>query len=208
MTPIVLGELNSSGFSNYLQSIDKDDTLIVAIGIEADNNEISHGLQLTLFNTTNQTNPEIVHRYVMATNSSELQWNVQGFGYYPRGDQGRIIIPTSYDDVNGTSFDGFSVFSLSLDDGIAPLFDIPHTSGGQGSYLYGPDVDVGAENWEIHNECFICADSLLDRSFVIDGNVITVTSQSARSHNLDSGEYVWGLNFTGPDFCCGTSTIP
>ncbi len=207
-TPSVLGELDISGFSNYIQSINQDDTLILALGMDAEDNGTPLGLQLTLFNTTNQTNPEIVHRYVMGTNSSELwsgseaQFDFKAFRYLPIDEEeGRIIIPIYYSDFNGTSFDGFSVFSLSPD-GIAPLFEISH---------YGPhnlyESNAGVENTESEDGCFMC-DYLRDRSFVVDGNVITLKSQSARSHNLDSGEFLWGLNFTGPEYCCPVVSAP
>lgn len=198
-TPIVLGELDVSGFSKNMQSINQDNTLILTIGMGTDDNEIPLGLQLSLFDTTNQTNPELVHRCAVGTNISEswsgssAQFDFQSFRYLKIDEErGRILVPVYYRDSNGSSVDGFSVFSHGPD-GIAPLFEISHDIR---QHAYDDDA-IEADRQE-GEECYSCG-HLLDRSFVIDGNIITLKGQSVRSHNLESGKFLWGLNLTGSD---------
>jgi Beta propeller domain len=205
-TPTVLGDIEIGGFTVDIMSINHNNTLILALGTDEDDDATPLGLQISLFNTTNQTNPELVHRFVIRTNTSESRYgstalfDVQSCRYLQidEGGRGRIIIPVSYSEFNGTSFDGYSVFSLSPD-GIAPLFDVSH-------YTQGPpyEDDAIVDHAEQEEVCSGCG-YLQDRIFAIDGKVITLKGQSVRSHNLTSGAFLWGLNFTGADFCYGIS---
>ena len=202
-TPVVMGEVDVRGFSSYIQPINQNNTLVLALGMDTESDGISHSLQLSLFDATNVTNPKLVHRYVVGANTSELwswstaQYDFQAFRYVPIDEErGRIIIPVYYIDLNGTTFDGFSVFSLSPS-GIASLFEISHYDS--------QEDDIYTMDLQKEEECYSCG-YLLDRSFAIDGNVITLKGQSARCHSLSSGEFLWALNFTGTDFCCGNAT--
>jgi uncharacterized secreted protein with C-terminal beta-propeller domain len=47
--PVVLGELNITGFSSHLHFINKNSTLLLGIGQEADENGQVLGLQVTLY---------------------------------------------------------------------------------------------------------------------------------------------------------------
>jgi hypothetical protein len=195
--PEVLGELEISGFSNYMHSIDEDDTLILTLGMETDENGTEIGLQISVFDTTNQTNPMLISRYVDELSSgSSAQWDYQAFRYLKLDDeQGRIIIPLTSGTYGADDyFNGFEVFELNPA-GIFPYFKISHPDFEQNLFSEGQLVANYTEP-----ECF-CA-YLTDRSFVVDGNVITINGQSARSHDLTSGDFQWGLDFNGTDFCC------
>jgi uncharacterized secreted protein with C-terminal beta-propeller domain len=61
--PKAIAELNISGFSGYLHSINNDNTLILAIGEDADEDGNVLGLQITLFDERNSTNPVTLHRH-------------------------------------------------------------------------------------------------------------------------------------------------
>jgi hypothetical protein len=189
-TPTVLGELDVTGFSSYMHSVNDANTLILGVGQEADANGMAVGVQISLFNTTNRTNPELLDRYVVEDqmnqwSSSSVEWDFSAFRYLKLDEErGRIIIPLNYFTVDGSYFAGFYVFSLSPA-GIAPLFNISHVEGREDDAL-----------------CYYCA-WLPERSFVIDGNVITLKGHSARSHDLDTGVPLWGLEFAWEsDSCC------
>ncbi|KAG7353805.1 secreted protein with beta-propeller domain [Nitzschia inconspicua] len=197
-TPVVLGQLEISGFSSYMHSINNNNSMILAIGMETDDNGLETGMKLSLFDATNQTAPVEILNYVLSEGSdtwsgSSAQWDFLAFRYvYRTEEEGRIIVPVYYsDEVSGDFFDGFKVFSLSPA-GIFPLFDISHNVD---------NVFIRRLN-NISGQTPCTCGYLNDRSFVIGGDIITLKAQSARSHNLDSGAKLWGLNFAGPDFCC------
>jgi hypothetical protein len=188
-TPTVLGELDVTGFSRYMHSINDANTKILGVGQEADELGNILGLQLSLFNTTDPTKPELVYRYVVEDeanqwSSSSVEWDFLAFRYLKLDEErGRIILPLTYSSADGSYFDGFTVFSLNST-GIFPLFDIEHVQ----------DQNLGL--------CYYCA-YLPQRSFVIDGNVITLKGHSSRSHDLDTGDSLWGLDFAWEsDSCC------
>ena len=53
----VLGELEISGFSSYIQSINAADNLLVGVGQEADAEGRVLGVQISLFDASNKINP-------------------------------------------------------------------------------------------------------------------------------------------------------
>jgi hypothetical protein len=187
-TPTVLGELNVTGFSRYMHSTNVANTRILGVGQEADEFGQILGLQISLFDTTDPTNPELLDRYIVEEesdqwSSSSVEWDFESFRYLKIDEEtGRIILPlTSHNSADGSYFDGFSVFAVSSE-GISPLFNISHV--------------------ENQGLCYYCA-QLQDRSFVIDGNVITLKGHSARSHDLDTGSSLWSLDFAWEsDDCC------
>ena len=62
--PAIKGELDISGWSNYLHPINKENTLILAIGEEADDNGIPLGIQISIYDMTNTSDPRVAQRYV------------------------------------------------------------------------------------------------------------------------------------------------
>jgi uncharacterized secreted protein with C-terminal beta-propeller domain len=95
----VLGELQISGFSSYIQSINADDTLLVAVGQEADADGRILGVQVTLFDATNPAKPIQLQRTVVEQepdvwSSSSVQWDFKSFRWLSLGDGvGILIIP-------------------------------------------------------------------------------------------------------------------
>ena len=187
-TPVILGELNVTGFSSYMHSTNAANTRILGVGQEADEFGRVLGLQISLFNTTDPTHPTLLDRYVLEESdwsSSSVQWEYEAFRYLKIDDEtGRLILPVNYYSSDGSFFDGFYVFGVNNSEGVSFLFEISHVDDPQGN-------------------CYYCGASLQDRSFVIDGNVITLTGKSARSHDLDTGSFLWGLDFAWEsDNCC------
>ena len=222
-TPRIRGELKILGFSRYLHSMNEMDTLLIGIGQETDTNGRNLGLKIDLYNATDPTEPSLLSRYTDPAkwSSSAAEWDEKSLRYVPFDDEsGVLVLPvnkrmrvngTAVDYVNMTVgapnaptgilidtqagiidkdarrpatqwFSGFSVFTVSYTDGIEWLGDISHFE----------DVDL----------CFYCAGYAQDRTFVIDGKLISIKGRSARSHDLAGNlSSVWGL-----DFAWGNST--
>lgn len=58
--PTVAGELKITGFSRYLHFLNKENTFLLGVGQEADEESQELGLQVRLFNATDPTDPKIV----------------------------------------------------------------------------------------------------------------------------------------------------
>ena len=183
----VLGELEISGFSSYIQSINSDKSLLVAVGQEADNNGQILGVQISLYDVTNTAKPIQLHRFVAEEerdvfSSSTVQWDFKSFRWLSLGDGvGILIIPIQIYSWNGSSkgnFDGFVAYDVSRS-GISERLRISHVQSNQ---FYG---------------CYYAA-YLPDRSFVFNGNVMTMKGHSVVSTNLDTGLKRWTLNMPKP----------
>ena len=201
-TPMIQGELKISGFSRYLHSMNEMNTLLIGIGQEANDDGRNLGLKIDLYNATVPTEPSLIDRYFEPDqwSSSGAEWDEKSLRYVPFDDQnGLLVIPvskqtTSVDAITGTTefgwFSGFSVFTVSYTEGIEWLRDISH---------------VGDDE----NLCFYCEGYAQDRTFVIDGKLISIHGKSARSHDLADklAPAVWGFDFAWSDpitdTCCG-----
>jgi len=183
--PKVVGELKISGFSNYLHPINDDQSQVLAIGQEADPKTGRQiGLQVSLFDVSDLSNPSLLTKYVVnddpsarSYSSSNAQWEHRAFRYL---DESKIlIIPVSLrtfgqNPENRENFDGFWTFNISPDK-IERTYTISH---------------VDAQR--IYNYCWYPA-RLQARSFVFEGNLMTLKSHSVLSHSLTDGEKNWGL---------------
>jgi hypothetical protein len=184
----ILGELQISGFSSYLHSINANDTLLVAVGQEADANGRILGVQITLFDATNASNPIQLQRSVVEQDpsvfsSSSVQWDFKSFRWLSLGDAvGILIIPLQIISFDSTkfdgNFDGFVAYDVSRN-GITKRLNISHV-----------------DSFEF-NGCYYQA-YLPQRSFVFNGSVTTLKGHSAVSTNLDTGVKRWTLDMPKP----------
>ena len=181
--PRVLGELEITGFSSYLHSINADNTLILAIGEEADTEGQVLGLKIALFDSTDPTKPILLQSYTVeqqrdAWSSSAVSWDFKAFRYLPLAspEVGILIIPVQvlapYPSKSG-NFDGFITYDVSRQ-GISLRGEIPHVESNQ---FYG---------------CFSNA-YLPQRSLVFNGNVTTLKGHSVLSTDLDTFKKTWEL---------------
>eukprot|EP00543_Licmophora_paradoxa_P001658 CAMPEP_0202447998 /NCGR_PEP_ID=MMETSP1360-20130828/6779_1 /ASSEMBLY_ACC=CAM_ASM_000848 /TAXON_ID=515479 /ORGANISM="Licmophora paradoxa, Strain CCMP2313" /LENGTH=1014 /DNA_ID=CAMNT_0049065353 /DNA_START=74 /DNA_END=3118 /DNA_ORIENTATION=+ len=188
--PSVLGELNITGFSSYLHSINEDNSLLLAIGQEADENGRILGLQITMFDATNATDPALLHRHVVEQkkdvwSSSSVEFDFKAFRYVSLGTTdgvGILILPlrvSSWQNVENGNFDGFRVYDVSKTDGIRERMEISHVE------------------WDAFYGCYYDA-YLPERSFVFDGDVTTMKGHSIVSTDLDSGVQEWKLEMPEP----------
>jgi len=188
--PTILGELNVTGFSQYLHSINDNNTLLVAVGQEADE-ETGRllGVQITLFDATDPSDPKDLDRYVAEQDpdthsSSSVEFDYQAFRYVEligQEEMGLLIIPLYIHSWEGPekNFDGFVVYDISRHGGITPRFNITHAAGND---FYG---------------CYYWA-SLAERSLILNGTVTTLKGHSLVSTDLDTGETLWVLDLLGP----------
>ena len=187
--PVVLGELNISGFSSYLHFVNAAHTLLLGAGQEADENGRVLGVQVTLYDSTDPANPSVIDRYAVEIkddvySSSSVEWDFKALRYVALGDDfGILIIPVRVDSYTSPegNFDGFILLDISTT-GITERFRISH---------------VDSKNFRLG--CFYWA-RLPERSFVVNGNVTTLKGHSIRIHDLDSGLSTGGIDLdTGAD---------
>ena len=181
--PRVLGELEITGFSSYLHSINADNTLILAIGEEADTDGQVLGLKISLFDSADPTKPILLQNYTIEQqrdtwSSSAVSWDFKAFRYLPLAtpEVGILIIPVQvyapYPSTDG-NFDGFITYDVSRQ-GISLRGEIPHVESNQ---FYG---------------CYSNA-YLPQRSLVFNGNVTTLKGHSVISTDLDTFKKTWEL---------------
>jgi len=185
----LLGELKVTGFSSYLHSINADNTLLVGVGQEADENGNILGLQISLFDATNPAAPTLLSRLVVEQDdnvwsSSNVQWDFKSFRYLRLGpDFGIIIIPLQVvawnsENLDG-NFDGFLAYDVSAQNGISERLKVTHV---ESQDFYG---------------CYYPA-YLPERSLVFNGNLTTIKGHSVISTDLDTGDRRWELKMPKP----------
>jgi Beta propeller domain len=183
----VLGELEISGFSSYIQSINADDTLLITVGQEADTDGRVTGVKISLFDASNAAKPKELQKFVAEEDpdvysSSSVQWDFKAFRWLSLGDGvGILIMPLQIYSNNGSlkgNFDGFKVYDVSAN-GISERVTISHVASNQFYSCY----------YEAY---------LPERSFVFDGNVTTMKGHSVVSTDLDTGLKRWTLDMPKP----------
>jgi Beta propeller domain len=199
-TPVVLGELEILGFSSYLHSINSDNTKILGVGRQATADGTVQGLKISLYDATVPTAPKVIDEYIEeqpenTSTGSSVEWDPESFRYLNLVDTGRLIIPmsiytwsewdpttnntkapttTSDLPVNAAgSFEGFAVFAVE-NDKITRQFYITHTE----------------ESVSFTSGCWSCG-YMEARSFVFNGDVVTMKLHSFLRTDLDTGVEVW-----------------
>ena len=213
----VLGELEVTGFSEYLHPIEGGK--ILAVGQETDDRGSIIGLQVSLFGASDPTDLSLIDRLVLlneenGSTSSGASWEPKAFRYFTVNDLGILIIPvTKYSwnnwaideepltlDENGAAvpvdederypqqqrdnFDGFELFTIE-NDVISRRFAIDH-------YDFN---NLG------NNSCQSWCGYLPERSFVVDGDLITMKGQSVVSTDLNTEKADWFINMQQA-VCC------
>lgn len=134
--PVVMGQVQIPGFSEYMHPL--DDTHLLTIGRETDMTGHQHtdggywyGLSLQIFDVTNPLAPALRHKYVFDGGdyaTSEATTNHKAFTYFD--DKKLLAFPYVRQSSYGSYKPGSSlqVFKASVDDGIAPIGAVDHTS--------------------------------------------------------------------------------
>ena len=199
LNPKVVGELeNVTGFSSYLHPMNSANTVMLAVGQEANaSTGIYSGLQLTVFDASNPIKPVTLQRYTVeteqyGTSNSEAEWNFKAFQYLSLGDDsGIVIIPVRIIGESTTLanfnfyygglviFDGFVVFDVSST-GITERIRISHVNSADTTGCYSNA-------------------NLPSRSFAYVGNIMTLKGHTVVSTNLGTGDQKWNLTLPTPE---------
>ena len=201
--PNAVGELKVSGFSEYLHPINDDNTVLVAVGQEVQNDQII-GLQISLFDSTNPVEPQLLDRLIVENksnqwSSSSVSWDERAFRYLDLGEEtGRLIIPvTIYSWVDWReveegekppepeNFEGFAVFTIEGKTINKTFLQIDHAE------------DQYDSDGQYHYYC----GSFPQRSFVFNGNVTTMRGTKVISTDLTNGEQEWSFGRDDIDSC-------
>ena len=193
-----------------MHPITDDNSMLITIGRDADEQGIAGGIQISLFNSTDPTNPQLVDRFVFDQDdnqwsSSTASFDERAFRYFQVGDVGRLIVPINiypgWDDFGnqiGENYEGFTVFGVHLsrsENIITKEMDINHTS-----------VVWRYSSQEEQQGCY-CFDSLPERSMVFNGKLMTLKNQNVMSTDLISATVEWELSLNDDTFCCGRDWI-
>ncbi len=122
--PTVVGELEVTGFSSYLHSI--DDEWLLAVGMEADEEGRVRGLAVSVFDVRDVANPTLAHRCLIEGEEDTWSWSEalndhHAFTYH----RGVLSIPAYIGGADG-QFSGLLVLAVDPEDGIYELGRIDH----------------------------------------------------------------------------------
>jgi len=181
-SPTIAGELEVTGYSNYLHPFDEEFKKLIGVGQDADENGRATGLQISLFDVDDLSNTFLIDRYSVnddygqsqSSSSSQAQFEPKAFRFL-YGTK-KLIIPASIR-VRKTGdilFDGFNVYDVSEENGITVSFNVSH-----GGSSKRPDCWYGSNN--------------PPRSLVHSGVLTTVKGHTVFGHNLITGQREWEL---------------
>lgn len=193
MDPKILGELEIPGFSEFMHPIKADNSMLLTVGKDTDEDGRVTGFLISIFDSTIPNDPKLVDRLVMNSTSSSSSWDERAFRYIQVGEVGRLIIPLytySWNDGNfgsADTFDGFTVFGVDLNrtEMITREIDINHW-----------------EDYKTEKGCNCYSEGLPERSLVFDGNLMTMKGSSVVSTDLVSQETQWSLSLPDDESCC------
>lgn len=169
------GELEKTGFSSYLHFINEQNTLLLGVGQEADNDGRTLGVQIVLYDATDPKNPKDIQTFDYVLDHdvraySQVLFDSKAFRYVPLADDKGLLIMPMCLDVTGSdegNFDGFNVFDISKG-GIKERMKTSHVNSS-----------------DFSNRCY-GSNQLESRSFVINGDVTTLKKHSICQYNLDT----------------------
>jgi uncharacterized secreted protein with C-terminal beta-propeller domain len=125
--PEVMGELEVTGFSNYLHPMGDDHLIAVGEEISANGWE-QLGLQVSLFDVSDFSSPDLADRVIVDANGwSEAQYDHHAFTWYE--DQEVLALPVvrwEYGETGNTT--GLELFRINELDGIEEIGEVDHTS--------------------------------------------------------------------------------
>ena len=196
MDPKILGELEIPGFSQFMHPMDEDNSMLLTVGQDADEFGFVTGFQISIFDSTIPTDPKLVDRLVISNDGgstgSESSWDERAFRYIQVGEVGRLIIPLySYKwEARSETFDGFTVFGV----------DLNKTEG-----MITREIDINheqdSEEWYNSKGCYCSQVYLPVRSFVFDGNLMTLKKSTVISTDLVSKETEWSVTLQEYENC-------
>lgn len=133
LQPEVKGELKILGFSAYLHPI--GETMLLGVGQLANESDgLVQGLQFSLFDVSDPSNPRRVHERVVGQRGSrsEAQEDHHAFLYW--APTGLLAVPATVIEEGQQPFSGALLMTVSAEDGFAEPTRVTHTGRIQDSY--------------------------------------------------------------------------
>ncbi len=155
--PVVTGQLKIPGYSAYLHPV--GDGLLLGVGQGADENGVTNGTQLSLFDVSDPANPQLISSLPIG-GSSDAEWDHKAFLYW--AEDGTIVIPVSpWWGGCGPAVDCLSKDVVSSAGGavVAQLQD--RTLVGRGTIQHEAQNDTGCWN-------------PMQRSMIIGSEIVTI----------------------------------
>lgn len=159
--------------------MNEDNTLLIGVGQNATDEGRTTGLMITVFDASVPEAPVALVGHALSSRngraSSSAQWDHHAFRYI----DGHLVIPVNewyymFDEETGEvrqhNFEGFVVFEVDANS-IVEKFRVS----------------------QFDRVCHYCA-WLPERSFVYDGNLITVQNSVVKSTNLNTGINSWTMD--------------
>lgn len=182
--PAVVGELKIPGFSTYMHLL--DDRHLLALGYEADDMgdfAYFNGIQLQLFDVTDPTDPQLLHKQVYGTRGSSSSALTDHLGFTFMADRNLLTLPMSICDGGGNgmygklSFSGVVALDVTLKDGFQELgrLEEPYPAQ-QSAFQYGN----ACQDW------WTDSNSVVSRTVVMDQYVYAVSDKRVRVQSLDA----------------------
>jgi len=176
--PETLGEFKLNGFSSYLHPMTPDNKFLIGVGQNATDDGRETGFMVTVFDATVPEKPVAILSHAIDNedgrySSSSSQWEHKAFRYI--GD--KLILPLTEnfqtkDERSGRitydSFQGVVIFAVNTEE-ISESYRISHNT----------------------RSCNYCDGNLPPRSFVYDGNLMTLRGSIVSSTDLDTGKGLW-----------------
>ena len=170
--PRVLGELKILGYSAYLHPV--GDNLVLGVGQDADEEGRTQGLQLSLFDVSDLSDPQRIHQVTLQDAYTEAEWDHHAFLHWPA--TGLTVIPYqswTWDD---------STQIEKVDNG-ALAYAVDRSAGFNelGRLTHLPDEDADSRSPQYSDVAWRAA---IQRSVVIGDAVYTISDLGVLASDL------------------------
>lgn len=184
--PKLVGELKIPGFSTYMHQLDA--THLLALGYEADDMgsfAYFNGVALQMFDVTDPTAPELLHKKVYGTrgSSSSALTDHLGFTFLP--DRGLLTLPLSICDGGGNGQYG----KLSFSGMVALDVDASHGFTELGRLEEPYPASLSSQGFEYGGACadwWTNSNSVVERTVVLDDFVYAISDGRVRVQDVSA----------------------
>lgn len=193
--PSIAGELKITGFSNYLHPIGDD--YMIGLGREATEDGRITGLQVQLFDVSDDENPTRISQYVVDFGDgwawSNADHDPHAFVWYPR--RNLLSIPLTVEnwtEAGYSSFAGLALFHITPEDGVTAAGRVSHNDFVSEAYCEGP-TGVEPRGDEIQPECYdtYISNAQMQRSIFIND------PDDPEDENDSAGDFLYAISVLG-----------
>ncbi|XMB87435.1 beta-propeller domain-containing protein [Mycoplasmatota bacterium WC44] len=169
--PMILGELEITGFSSYLHPIDEDHVL--GIGFEADKDGRRIGLKISIYDVTDQVDPKEIYKEVLLY--KDHGWNYSSVTYNHKdllfdAKKGIIGFPfeqSNYENNKYSYESGYLLYKFDVSDGLENLGYVTHGEFEDYNHIY--------------------------KGLFLDDNLYTISTQRIGVSNLEDVEKIQNI---------------